>query len=117
MGGGAAAGRPVSATVLELPAPRRSRPSRRVLTLRAIPILGWLYLAAGALAAARGRAPDHRLLRALWWLDLFLSVVVHAAQVPVALRAAGPGADRVRTAALTQIFGLTWWRTAGRERA
>ncbi|WP_327142159.1 hypothetical protein [Nocardia sp. NBC_01327] len=80
--------------------------------LRAIPILGWLYLAAGLIAALTDRAPANRLLRAVWWIDVFLSTVVHAAQIPAALRAAA-GTDRspVETAVLTQIFGATWWKT------
>ncbi|MFI6868353.1 hypothetical protein [Nocardia sp. NPDC050406] len=84
----------------------------KVLALRAIPVLGWLYVAAGLFAALTGRAPANRLLRAVWWIDVFLSVVVHAAQIPAALRAAeGSGKSPVETAVLTQIFGLTWWKT------
>ncbi|MGK8512694.1 hypothetical protein ACRS5S_33370 [Nocardia asiatica] len=84
----------------------------KTTALRAIPVLGWLYLACGVLAAATGRIPDNRILRTVWWTDAFLSVVVHAAQIPAALRAAeGSGRGRLETAVLTQIFGLTWWRT------
>lgn len=84
----------------------------KVLALRAIPVLGWVYLGAGALAVAAGRAPAARLPRVLWWTDLFLSVVVHAAQIPAALRAAR-GSERTafETAVLTQIFGATYWAT------
>ncbi|MEU8897580.1 hypothetical protein [Nocardia sp. NPDC048505] len=82
----------------------------RTSALQAVPILGWLYLIAGLIAAARGRAPRSRALRAIWWIDAFLSIVVHAAQIPAALRAA-PDRDPVRTAVLTQVFGLTYWRT------
>ncbi|WP_406229725.1 hypothetical protein [Nocardia sp. NBC_01009] len=84
----------------------------KTVMLRSIPVLGWLYLAAGVVAAATDSAPRNRLLRAAWWVDLFLSVVVHAAQIPAALRAAA-GSDRsaVKTAVLTQIFGMTWWAT------
>ncbi|MET9024705.1 hypothetical protein ABZW96_03700 [Nocardia sp. NPDC004168] len=90
----------------------------KTTALRAVPVLGWLYLAGGALAATTGHAPDSRILRTVWWIDAFLSVVVHAAQIPVALRAAeGSGSGRLRTAILTQIFGLTWWRTQpGKEK-
>ncbi|MFX0577407.1 hypothetical protein [Nocardia nepalensis] len=86
--------------------------------LRAIPVLGWLYLAAGVAAAATDRVPESRALRGIWWIDAFLSFVVHAAQIPAALRAAqGSGRSPVETAVLTQIFGMTWWRTQpGRER-
>ncbi|WP_405134726.1 hypothetical protein [Nocardia sp. NBC_01388] len=80
--------------------------------LRAIPILGWLYLTAGLIAALTDRAPANRLLRAAWWIDVFLSTVVHAAQIPAALRAAaGTGRSPVETAVLTQVFGATWWKT------
>src|SRR5690606_7087954 len=60
----------------------------KTTALRAIPIAGWLYLTAGLIAAAAGHAPENRLLRALWWIDAFLSIVVHAAQLPFAVRAA-----------------------------
>ncbi|MGV9721204.1 hypothetical protein [Nocardia beijingensis] len=90
----------------------------KTTALRMVPVLGWLYLAGGALAAATGRVPGSRILRTVWWVDAFLSVVVHAAQIPAALRAAdGSGSGRLRTAVLTQIFGLTWWRTQpGKEK-
>ncbi|MFC9895710.1 hypothetical protein ACFVMC_18655 [Nocardia sp. NPDC127579] len=78
--------------------------------LRTVPILGWIYLLGGLVAALAGRTPRNRVLRALWWVDAFLSIVVHAAQIPAALRAAD-GANPLRTAVLTQIFGLTYWRT------
>ncbi|WP_433655629.1 hypothetical protein ACQPW1_32455 [Nocardia sp. CA-128927] len=86
--------------------------SVKTTALRAIPVLGWVYLAGGVAAIATERVPDSRVLRAAWWIDAFLSVVVHAAQIRPALRAAeGSGRSPVETAVLTQIFGLTWWRT------
>ncbi|WP_280215146.1 hypothetical protein [Nocardia cyriacigeorgica] len=85
----------------------------RTTALRAIPIIGWLYLVAGLIAASTRRAPAHRLPRVLWWIDAFLSIVVHAAQIPFALRAARhSGRSTTEIALMTQIFGLTWWRTA-----
>ncbi|WP_280236655.1 hypothetical protein [Nocardia cyriacigeorgica] len=84
----------------------------RTTALRAVPIAGWLYLVAGLVAAAAGRAPANRPLRALWWIDAFLSTVVHAVQIPIALRAARhTGRSATEIALMTQIFGLTWWRT------
>lgn len=84
----------------------------KTAALRAVPIIGWLYLAAGIAAAATGRVPAHPVWRTVWWIDAFLSVVVHAAQIPPALRAArGSGRAPLETAVLTQIFGMTWWRT------
>ncbi|MFI5777604.1 hypothetical protein [Nocardia sp. NPDC051570] len=84
----------------------------KIVALRAVPVLGWIYVVVGLVAAATGRGPRGPILRALWWIDVFLSVVIHAAQIPVALRASeGSGRSRATTAVLTQIFGLTWWRT------
>ncbi|MEU9131381.1 fatty acid CoA ligase family protein [Kitasatospora sp. NPDC048540] len=74
--------------------------------LRAVPLAGWAYLAAGLLHPV-----DQPVLAALWWIDAFLSVVVHAAQIPAALprgRAAGHGP--AATTALTMLYGATWWR-------
>ncbi|MFI6448580.1 fatty acid CoA ligase family protein [Kitasatospora sp. NPDC050543] len=78
----------------------------RVWALRGIPLAGWAYLAAGLIHPV-----DQPVLVALWWIDAFLSVVVHAAQLPQALprgRAAGHGP--AATAALTMLYGATWWR-------
>ncbi|AYF72938.1 hypothetical protein D7D52_02600 [Nocardia yunnanensis] len=84
----------------------------KVTVLRAIPVLGWLYLVVGLLLAAGDRAPANRLLRAVFWIDAFLSLVVHAAQIPAALKAtAGTAHSPVKTATMTQIFGITWWKT------
>ncbi|MEV0948664.1 hypothetical protein [Rhodococcus sp. NPDC049939] len=83
----------------------------KTLLLRAIPIAGWLYLAYGAIRAARKRPLQHPLARTTWWIDAFLSIVVHAAQIPAALRASGGQRSPVATAALTMLFGMTWWTT------
>lgn len=84
----------------------------RVFALRAIPIMGWLFLAYGAIAAGRGKPLRHRALRTAWWIDAFLSIVVHTVQIPVAIRRRDElEYSRARTAALTLVFGLTWWKT------
>ncbi|MFE6844739.1 fatty acid CoA ligase family protein [Streptomyces sp. NPDC057686] len=78
---------------------------------RLVPLAGWAYLLGGAIWAAVADVPDVPLLRWLWWADAFLSVPVHAAQIPLALprgRAAGHGS--AATAALTMLYGATWWR-------
>ncbi|MER8184431.1 fatty acid CoA ligase family protein [Kitasatospora sp. NPDC094015] len=78
----------------------------RAWALRAVPLAGWAYLVAGLVLGL-----DRPALVALWWVDAFLSVVVHAAQIPAALprgRAAGRGP--AATAALTLLYGATWWR-------
>ncbi|MGW6412667.1 fatty acid CoA ligase family protein [Streptomyces vinaceus] len=86
-------------------------PFSRVRAARLVPLAGWAYLLAGALWAAVADVPDVPLLRLLWWADAFLSIPVHAAQIPLALprgRAAGRGS--AATAALTMLYGATWWR-------
>jgi hypothetical protein len=84
----------------------------KTIALRAIPVFGWLYLLAGLIAALLNRAPASRTLRALWWADAVLSTVGHAAQIPIALAADELASrPRIETAVMTQIFGLTWWRT------
>ena len=108
----------------------------KTTALRAVPILGWLYLLLGLAAALFGRAPASRTLRVVWWADAVLSTLGHAAQIPIALAAdelasrstpprwrssvlrgravpmvRSQARSRVHTAIMTQIFGLTWWRT------
>ncbi|WP_206739499.1 fatty acid CoA ligase family protein [Streptomyces sp. L2] len=74
---------------------------------RAIPLAGWAYLLCGVIRPF-GALP----LAVLWWIDLFLSVVVHAAQIPAALpRGRAAGRSGAATAALTMLYGATWWRT------
>ncbi|NLU76230.1 AMP-binding protein [Streptomyces sp. HNM0575] len=80
---------------------------RRQRILRAVPLVGWAYLLLGAV-----RPFDSAVLTALWWIDAFLSVVVHAAQIPSALpRGRAAGRSTAATAALTMLYGATWWRT------
>ncbi|MFG2794589.1 fatty acid CoA ligase family protein [Streptomyces sp. NPDC048419] len=84
------------------------------LALRAVPLAGWAYLVTWPLLAL-----DHPVFAALWWADAFLSFVVHAAQIPAALRAEqelATGRTPRATAALTMLFGATWWRRALRKR-
>ncbi|MFG2395114.1 fatty acid CoA ligase family protein [Streptomyces lavendulae] len=89
--------------------PRRAS---RIRPARFLPLAGWAYLLGGAVWAAVADIPDVPLLRWLWWADAFLSIPVHAAQLPFALprgRAAGRGS--AATTALTMLYGATWWRT------
>ncbi|WP_280366829.1 hypothetical protein, partial [Nocardia abscessus] len=84
----------------------------KTTAFRAIPVIGWLYLAGGALAAATDRVPDSRLLRTVWWIDAFLSIVVHAAQIPAALRAAeGSGRGRGGAGGVSAVVGWSRGRT------
>ncbi|MEJ8646178.1 fatty acid CoA ligase family protein [Streptomyces sp. MS1.HAVA.3] len=86
-----------------------SSPGRRAV--RIVPLAGWAYLVGGAVWAAAGGVPDIPVLRWLWWADAFLSIGVHAAQIPLALprgRAAGHGTAAV--VGRTMLYGATWWR-------
>ncbi|WP_314245086.1 fatty acid CoA ligase family protein [Streptomyces sp. DSM 40907] len=78
---------------------------------RIVPLAGWAYLVGGAVWAATGEVPDLPVLRWLWWIDAFLSIGVHAAQIPLALprgREAGHGTASV--VGRTMLYGATWWR-------
>ncbi|MGP3691584.1 AMP-binding protein [Streptomyces sp. IBSNAI002] len=80
--------------------------------LRIVPLAGWAYLVGGAVWAAAAGVPDVPVLTWLWWADAFLSVGVHAAQIPLALprgRAAGHGTAHV--VGRTMLYGATWWRS------
>lgn len=86
-----------------------SSPGRRAV--RIVPLAGWAYLVGGAVWAATGGVPDLPVLRWLWWVDAFLSIGVHAAQIPLALprgREAGHGTASV--VGCTMLYGATWWR-------
>jgi acyl-CoA synthetase (AMP-forming)/AMP-acid ligase II len=88
-------------------AARRLARAPRATWLRAVPIAGWLFLVYGALFPLHGAA-----LRSIWWIDLFLSVVVHAAQlvfaVPAGRRA---GYSTAATVFFTFLFGATFWKS------
>ncbi|MFI7359026.1 fatty acid CoA ligase family protein [Streptomyces avidinii] len=91
------------------PAPSASSAGRRAARL--VPLAGWAYLVGGAVWAATAGVPDLPVLRWLWWVDAFLSIGVHAAQIPLALprgRAAGHGTASV--VGNTMLYGATWWR-------
>ncbi|GEM30754.1 hypothetical protein NN3_17610 [Nocardia neocaledoniensis NBRC 108232] len=91
---------------------RAPSPSRgTVLALRSIPVFGWAFLLLGVVRPFRSR-----LLRVAFWIDVVLSVGVHAAQIPAARRvAAERGIAPGRAAVMTMLFGATWWKTLGEE--
>lgn len=83
-------------------APARSRTHYAPML---VPILGWLFVVVGLVVDLPPFA------RVLWWIDVFLSLVVHAGQlawsIPIGRRA-GYGLEA--TIALTMLLGATWWR-------
>ncbi|GGM60063.1 peptide synthase [Longimycelium tulufanense] len=83
------------------------RSTRRDRVLCAVPVAGWLFLLYGVVRPYR--AP---LLRKLFWVDAFLSVIVHSAQIPLALRRARKaGFTRTSVVWRTLLYGATWWRS------
>ncbi|RYZ55084.1 MAG: hypothetical protein EOP07_14860 [Proteobacteria bacterium] len=71
-----------------------------------IPILGWLYIAAGLIFDF-----PPGIWTWIWWIDLFLSVVVHIAQIPEGIRVGSlHGYNGKESAWRTFIFGATWWK-------
>ncbi|MGW6425650.1 hypothetical protein ACWF82_23515 [Nocardia sp. NPDC055053] len=83
--------------------------SRAVLALRSIPVFGWAFLVLGVIRPFRSP-----LLKAAFWIDVVLSVGVHAAQIPAARRVATErGISARRAAVMTMLFGATWWKTLG----
>jgi hypothetical protein len=87
-------------------AARRLTRAPRATWLRTVPIAGWVFLAYGALFPLHGVT-----LWVIWWIDLFLSVVVHGAQlvfaVPAGRRA---GYSTAATVFFTFLFGATFWK-------
>jgi acyl-CoA synthetase (AMP-forming)/AMP-acid ligase II len=85
--------------------PARMRPAS-VRPAWAIPLAGWAFLGYGLVAGFH-----HPVLWALFWLDAFLSVVVHGLQVPIGVRRGRmAGHGPVRSALATFVLGATWWR-------
>lgn len=83
-----------------------------VLALRSIPVIGWIFLIAGVVRPFRARW-----LRVAFWIDVVLSVGVHAAQIPAARKvAAERGISGRRAAVMTMLLGATWWKTLGEGR-
>jgi acyl-CoA synthetase (AMP-forming)/AMP-acid ligase II len=78
----------------------------RVRTAWAVPLAGWAFLGYGLVAGLH-----HPVLWALFWLDAFLSVVVHGLQVPTGVRRGRmAGYHPARSALATFVLGATWWR-------
>ncbi|MCW2639004.1 MAG: AMP-binding protein [Dactylosporangium sp.] len=88
-------------------AQRQLRPRRlRDLAPRIVPVAGWTYLVYG-LTAGFG----HPVLWILFWVDAFLSIVLHGLQIPAGVRRGRmAGYPATRSALLTFVFGATWWK-------
>lgn len=71
-----------------------------------IPIAGWCYLALGCILDL-----PPGFWTSIWWIDLFLSTVVHLAQIPQGVRVGAIHGYNAKESALrTFIFGATWWK-------
>ena len=71
-----------------------------------IPIFGWIYIFYGVIFPF-----ENFYLLAVWYIDIFLSVGVHAMQLfiacPLGKRA---GYTTQKTVFYTMVFGATWWK-------
>jgi olefin beta-lactone synthetase len=94
------------------PDPRWSGDLARAFAPRAVPVAGWAYLLYGLLARCGLSVPFHHpLLWVLFWIDAFLSVVVHGLQIPTGVRRGRmAGYPAHKSALLTFAFGATWWK-------
>jgi hypothetical protein len=82
------------------------RASRWHRALWAVPLLGWVFIVIGLVWPM-----THPVLQAVWWIDVFLSIVVHGLQIIPALpRARAAGYSVPTTVFLTMLLGATWWR-------
>jgi len=71
-----------------------------------IPIFGWLFIFYGMIYPI-----ENFYIAAAWYIDIFLSVGVHAIQLFVACplgRKAGYSTQK--TVLYTMVFGATWWK-------
>jgi uncharacterized protein YhhL (DUF1145 family) len=79
---------------------------RRRRWLRLVPILGWLFILLGIVFPF-----SQRLLQALWWIDVALSVGLHGLQLFAALPAGKKaGYSTAKSVIYTFLFGATWWK-------
>lgn len=74
-----------------------------------IPIIGWIYILVGLIFPLFLQI--HWIFFLIWVIDIFLSVVVHGAQLYVAIPA-GKKAQlpMLRIVLKTLVFGATWWK-------
>lgn len=71
-----------------------------------VPIAGWVYIVIGIIWPF-----EHWVLVGIWWIDVFLSVVVHGIQLFVALPVGSHhGFSKLESTFHTFVFGATWWR-------
>ncbi len=71
-----------------------------------IPIGGWIYILWGIIFPFQ-----IKILQILWYIDIFLSCIVHPLQLITAIPAGKKaGIGTIKNAVLTVIFGATWWR-------
>jgi hypothetical protein len=81
-------------------------PGRHHKGLMLIPIFGWLFIAYGLVFPI-----ENEIILIMWWIDIFLSCVVHPVQLIVAMPLGKKvGYSTATTVWMTLIFGATWWK-------
>ena len=74
--------------------------------LMLIPIFGWLFIAYGLVFPI-----ENVYIKWMWYIDIFLSVVVHLLQLFVGIPVGKKSGYSTRNSVyLTIIFGATWWK-------
>lgn len=74
--------------------------------LMLIPIFGWLFIAYGLVFPI-----ENDYIKWMWYIDIFLSVVVHLLQLFVGIPVGKKSGYSTRNSVyLTIIFGATWWK-------
>lgn len=71
-----------------------------------IPIFGWIFIFYGMAFPI-----ENAYVAAAWYIDIFLSVGVHAMQLFIACplgKKAGYSTEK--TVVYTMVFGATWWK-------
>ncbi len=79
---------------------------KQAQALKLIPIFGWLYILLGLVVTL-----PSGVWMLIWYIDLFLSVVVHGFQILAGIPIGKLHGYSARESALqTFIFGATWWK-------
>ena len=74
-----------------------------------IPIVGWIFIIVGLIFPIILQI--HWIFLIIWVIDIFLSVVVHGAQLYVAIPAGKNLQLPIwRIVIKTMVFGATWWK-------
>ena len=82
---------------------------KQVYIAMLIPIIGWIYIGVGLIFPSLLQI--HWIFFIIWIIDIFLSVVVHGAQLYISIPAGKKEKISIWKIVLyTMLFGATWWK-------